>query len=75
MIDEAWDEDGAPWASPEIRQEYEAALGRFILEFRDYVVADSTVQKIWDKTTIVIGLMKRFLSMRSIVVRFNPLTD
>jgi superfamily I DNA and/or RNA helicase len=27
------DDDEPPWASPEIRQFYEAALGRFILEF------------------------------------------
>ena len=34
MTDEAWDDnDGVPWASPVIRKEYEAALGRFILAF------------------------------------------
>jgi hypothetical protein len=27
------DDDEVPWASPEIRQSYEAALGCFILEF------------------------------------------
>lgn len=35
MTDEARDEDDVPWASPEIRQEYEAALGRFILAFNE----------------------------------------
>jgi hypothetical protein len=35
MTDKAWDEDDVPWASPEIRQEYEAALGRFILAFNE----------------------------------------
>jgi hypothetical protein len=28
-----FDDDETPWASPEIRQNYEAALGRFILAF------------------------------------------
>jgi hypothetical protein len=28
-----FDDDDTPWASPEIRQNYEAALGRFILAF------------------------------------------
>ena len=28
-----FDDDGTPWASPEIRANYEAALGRFILAF------------------------------------------
>ena len=29
------DEDDGPWASPEIREGYEAALGRFMLEFNE----------------------------------------
>jgi hypothetical protein len=33
MTDDEPDDDDIPWASPEIRQSYEAALGRFILEF------------------------------------------
>jgi hypothetical protein len=28
-----YDDDGAPWASPEIQEAYEAALGRFLLAF------------------------------------------
>ena len=28
-----FDEDGVPWASPEIQKDYEAALGRFLLAF------------------------------------------
>src|ERR1700731_3246157 len=28
-----FDEDGVPWASPEIQRDYEAALGRFMLAF------------------------------------------
>ena len=28
-----FDDDDTPWASPEIRTNYEAALGRFILAF------------------------------------------
>ena len=28
-----FDDDDTPWASPEIRANYEAALGRFILAF------------------------------------------
>jgi hypothetical protein len=35
MTGEAWDDDDVPWASPEIRQQYEAALGRFILAFNE----------------------------------------
>lgn len=35
MTDEARDDDDVPWASPEIRQQYEAALGRFILAFNE----------------------------------------
>jgi hypothetical protein len=35
MTEEAWDDDDVPWASPEIRQQYEAALGRFILAFNE----------------------------------------
>lgn len=35
MTGEVWDDDGVPWASPEIRQQYEAALGRFILAFNE----------------------------------------
>jgi hypothetical protein len=35
MTEEAWDDDDVPWASPEIRQQYESALGRFILAFNE----------------------------------------
>jgi hypothetical protein len=35
MTEEARDDDDVPWASPEIRQQYEAALGRFILAFSE----------------------------------------
>jgi hypothetical protein len=35
MTDKAPDNDDVPWASPEIRQQYEAALGRFILAFNE----------------------------------------
>jgi hypothetical protein len=35
MTDETRDDDDVPWASPEIRQQYEAALGRFILAFNE----------------------------------------
>jgi hypothetical protein len=35
MTDKAADDDDVPWASPEIRQQYEAALGRFILAFNE----------------------------------------
>ena len=35
MTDKAPDDDDVPWASPEIRQQYEAALGRFILAFNE----------------------------------------
>lgn len=31
--DYPYDDDDPPWASPEIQLDYEAALGRFILEF------------------------------------------
>jgi hypothetical protein len=31
--DQPFDDDETPWASPEIRENYEAALGRFILAF------------------------------------------
>ena len=35
MTGEVCDDDSVPWASPEIRQQYEAALGRFILAFNE----------------------------------------
>lgn len=35
MTGEVWDDESVPWASPEIRQQYEAALGRFILAFNE----------------------------------------
>jgi hypothetical protein len=35
MTDEAWGDDDVPWTLPEIRQQYEAALGRFILAFNE----------------------------------------
>lgn len=34
MTDEVWDDD-VPCASPEIRQEYEAAPGRLIVTFNE----------------------------------------
>jgi hypothetical protein len=34
MSDEQ-DDDGVPWASPEIQQNYEVALGRFVLAFNE----------------------------------------
>jgi hypothetical protein len=33
MANEQENDDGLPWASPEIQRKYEAALGRFMLEF------------------------------------------
>jgi hypothetical protein len=33
MSDKQESDDGLPWASPEIQRKYEAALGRFMLEF------------------------------------------
>lgn len=47
MTDEARDNDDVPWASPEIRQEYEAALGRFILAFNQL---DNLLTEIIEKT-------------------------
>ncbi|ABD89454.1 hypothetical protein [Rhodopseudomonas palustris] len=35
MTEGARDDDDVPWGSPEIRQQYEAALGRFILAFNE----------------------------------------
>ena len=44
MTDEAWDDDDVPGPSPEIRQDYQAALGRFILAFNelDYLLQKSS---------------------------------
>ena len=46
------DDDEVPWASPEIRQEYEAALGRFMLAFNEL---DNLLTEIIETTLERIG--------------------
>jgi hypothetical protein len=47
------DDDGGPWASPEIREGYEAALGRFMLAFNE---ADN---RLTDIITTILTRQKR----------------
>ncbi|RZN20037.1 hypothetical protein [Bradyrhizobium sp. Leo121] len=52
MTDETCGDDDVPWASPEIRLRYEAALGRFILSFNEL---DNRLTEIIETTLKRIG--------------------
>jgi hypothetical protein len=49
-----FDEDGVPWASPEIQRDYEAALGRFIVAFN---AVDNLLARVIETVLIKVGRM------------------
>src|SRR5579871_3414523 len=56
------DDDDTPWASPEIQEAYEAALGRFLLAFN----------RLDDLMSEVIGRMLHALKRDDLVTRCTP---
>lgn len=59
MIEPIADDDDIPWASPEIQEAYEAALGRFLLVFN----------RLDNLLSEVIGMMLHALKRDDLVVR------
>jgi hypothetical protein len=49
-----FDEDGVPWASPEIQKDYEVALGRFIVAFN---AVDNLLARVIETILIKLGRM------------------
>lgn len=69
---EPFDDDDTPWASPEIRTNYEAALGRFILAFNqvDNELTDilKTILRRLKRDDIIEACTKRDFSQKLLVL-------